>query len=882
MLVCSLGAAGSPSAAARTPPAAADELIVRFRPTADAGDRIRARAAVNARVEDNLSFGVPGLQVLELRGGRPVGAAIEELERRGDVAYAEPNYYGEATALPNDSRLPEQWALHNTGQAVNSQPAGTADADIDAPEAWDLVQQAQGVTVAVVDGGAIYDHPELVGNMWQNAGEIPDNGLDDDGNGFVDDRRGWDFTSDDNDPVGIESHGTSVASILGGHGDNDGPGPNTTDLAGVAWRANLMNVRVLNGGNGTVGDIIAGFLYAARMGARVVNVSIAVRVNLQSLQDALASAPEVLFVAGAANDSADNDGPATVQPCESPLPNVVCVAATDQNDALAAFSNYGAASVDLAAPGVDILAARGQFQNLLADDFETDLTGRWVTGGSPDTWARTSAFAGAGSWSLTDSPAGNYPTNADNWARTASGLDLSGLRRCDVEYDARHDLPHTGVLVERRFVFVHRLFVEAATNPAGQWVTLGELNVLSTSAFSRWAHDLAGLSGQTGVHVRFRFASDSTSYNRDGVYLDNAEVWCQEPGFDADAFWFADGTSLAAPHVTGVAALILSKFPAANVGEVRSALLGGVDAKPSLSGKTVTGGRLNARGALDAAQQALDPDRDGLISRADNCSNAANGAQENLDGDPEGDACDDDDDNDGSPDGTDNCAMTANPDQANADLAEGGDACDPDDDNDGRPDEADACPIAAALTADGCPLPPADPNLPTDGDDTLAGTAGPDSLCGLLGDDTISGLLGNDTIFGDACNDRAKALFGAQAATDGDDNISGDDGNDSLYGAGGRDRLRGGRGKDRLFGGDGNDTLEGGDGRDALDGGRGVDKLAGGKDVNSYKGGAGNDSINARNGKKETVDCGPGKKDSASVDRADRARGCEKVRRARR
>jgi Ca2+-binding RTX toxin-like protein len=169
---------------------------------------------------------------------------------------------------------------------------------------------------------------------------------------------------------------------------------------------------------------------------------------------------------------------------------------------------------------------------------------------------------------------------------------------------------------------------------------------------------------------------------------------------------------------------------------------------------------------------------------------------------------------------------------------------------------------------------------PTAGNDTLKGDALPEVICGLGGNDTISGGGGNDTLYGDVCNDKAKALFGAQAGTDGNDKLSGDDGNDTLYGAGGKDTLKGGKGKDKLFGGDGNDTLDGGDGKDSLDGGRGNDKLTGGKDVNKLKGGAGDDNVNAKNGKKETVDCGSGKKDKASVDKTDKVKGCEKVKRA--
>jgi hypothetical protein len=154
------------------------------------------------------------------------------------------------------------------------------------------------------------------------------------------------------------------------------------------------------------------------------------------------------------------------------------------------------------------------------------------------------------------------------------------------------------------------------------------------------------------------------------------------------------------------------------------------------------------------------------------------------------------------------------------------------------------------------------------GADSLSGTDGPDRICGLAGDDTITALAGADTLFGDACDDRAKALVAA-GTTDGNDTLDGGEGNDTLYGAGGRDKLTGGAGNDRLFGGDGNDRLTGGAGND---------RLTGGKGTNAYSAGAGKDTVSARNRKRETVDCGSGK-DSATVDKRDKVRGCEKVKR---
>jgi hypothetical protein len=240
-----------------------------------------------------------------------------------------------------------------------------------------------------------------------------------------------------------------------------------------------------------------------------------------------------------------------------------------------------------------------------------------------------------------------------------------------------------------------------------------------------------------------------------------------------------------------------------------------------------------------------------------------------------------DSDGDGLPDSSDACATVSDAGaQRNPRTGCPADAQPPaDPDGDGLTGSSDACPTVSDLAAPrnprtGCPAEPG----ATSGNDVLSGTSAGEKICGLLGDDTINGLGGNDTLFGDACDKKAK-LAGA-AASDGNDKLNGDDGNDTLYGAGGEDTLKGGNGKDKLFGGAGNDTLDGGAGNDTLDGGAGNDKLTGGPDANTIKGGAGDDTVNAKNGKVDTIDCGSGKKDSANVDKADKVKGCEKVKRA--
>ncbi|MDQ3933205.1 MAG: thrombospondin type 3 repeat-containing protein [Actinomycetota bacterium] len=296
----------------------------------------------------------------------------------------------------------------------------------------------------------------------------------------------------------------------------------------------------------------------------------------------------------------------------------------------------------------------------------------------------------------------------------------------------------------------------------------------------------------------------------------------------------------------------------------------------------------------------VDPDLDGVSP--DNCPNTSNPDQANADGDGQGDVCDSDDDNDGAPDASDNCKGTVSTDQTDTDGDGQGNPCDADDDNDGVPDANDdfpTDPTKSSATADGdgdgvpdvsdgCPAVPGPasnggcPVGATDANDVLTGTDAGETICGLLGSDTINGLGGADTLFGDVCNDTTKLLAGAQLATEGGDTIDGGDGDDTIFGAGGNDKLNGGNGNDSAFGGDGNDSVKGGDGNDRLDGGRGNDKLSGGKGKNKYAAGSGNDAVSARNSVKENIDCGKGSKDTATVDRSDKVKNCETVRRPRR
>jgi len=296
-----------------------------------------------------------GVQLIHIPDHTSVEEALAILIANPRVEYAEPDYILRPTDItPNDPRLSDLWGLQNTGQT-----GGTSDADIDAPCAWISTMGSSDIVVAVIDTGVDYTHEDLATNMWQNPGEIPGNDLDDDGNGYVDDIYGIDTYNEDSDPMDDDSHGTHCAGTIGAVGDNG------IGITGVAWDVEIMALKFIDGatGWGPTSAAIEALEYAIDMKQ---NHGVNVRITSNSwgggdystaLYEAIvdAAAADILFVAAAGNDSTDNDS-TPHYPSSYDVPNVISVAASDHNDNLAYFSNYGATSVDLAAPGVNILS----------------------------------------------------------------------------------------------------------------------------------------------------------------------------------------------------------------------------------------------------------------------------------------------------------------------------------------------------------------------------------------------------------------------------------------------------------------------------------------------------------------------------------------------
>jgi subtilisin family serine protease len=250
--------------------------------------------------------------------------------------------------IPNDPSFNQLWGLHNTGQS-----GGTPDADIDAPEAWDLQTGNPNLVIGVLDTGVDYNHPDLLGNIWTNPGEIANDGIDNDNNGYVDDVRGWDFAYNDNNPSDVDGHGTHVSGTIAGKGNNG------VGVAGVAWNAKIMPLKFLDdSGSGYLSDAILAVNYATAKGVKITNNSWGGGGFSQALYDAINAAGQAgaLFIAAAGNSSANADvNP--MYPAAYNLDNIISVASTTRTDALSSFSNYGLASVDLGAPGSDIYSS---------------------------------------------------------------------------------------------------------------------------------------------------------------------------------------------------------------------------------------------------------------------------------------------------------------------------------------------------------------------------------------------------------------------------------------------------------------------------------------------------------------------------------------------
>ncbi|GEM_PF-4561614 len=352
-------------------------LIVQYKPS--------SLLSLHSSLREQLSSKIPILEqrylsrsnteILQLASPETLLQAMEEIQKQSNVAYVEKNEIISAHSVPNDSRFSEQWALSN----------------ISVERAWDHITNSSPLTVAIIDSGCNYTHPDIIPNLWRNSGEIPGNGVDDEGDGYIDDVYGYDFQNNDSNPLDDFGHGSMVFGIIGAAGNNE------RGISGISWQAQIMCLKVLDSnGNSTISKAIEAIDFAIQHEVKIINMSWGYTPNgspSRALEEAIQRAQRagLLVITSAGNglggmgQNNDTNFQSSNYPSSYPEDNLIAVAATDSLNHLASFSNYGQNSVDLGAPGVSILTTN-QFKDY--NSFTgTSAAAPHVTGAAALVWA---------------------------------------------------------------------------------------------------------------------------------------------------------------------------------------------------------------------------------------------------------------------------------------------------------------------------------------------------------------------------------------------------------------------------------------------------------------------------------------------------------------
>ena len=556
------------------------EVLVKFKDTQSRAQSIRRQAG---QVLQELQ--PAGLTHVKLRDDQAVEDAIAAYEQDANVEYAQPNYIYTLQAVPNDSLFGQMWGLQNTGQTVvkgqapaNPDPThnpGTAGMDMNVVPAWDVINDCSSVIVGVLDSGLTYTHEDLAANLWNSTDPAYPN-------------HGYDFVGNTNDPVDLNGHGTHVAGTIGAVGNN---GRGTT---GVCWKAQLMALRACNTvGQCTSASEVAALNFGVSNHAKVINMSLGGPSMDQALSDAIlnASNNDVVVVVAAGNDGNNNDSTATY-PCNFRHPNIICVAALDQTYALASFSNYGVTTVHVGAPGVNVFSTWAGTDTTITDNFHTGTdTLSWTANPPAGAWSYGQRVIASRAFDLLVNPSafpsGAYHANADE--RVYKAFSLGPARVAVLDFFTQFTLASGDALNVN--------FRAAGGDPfaggtqalqltgmtAGRIVAPPELDISSCiTANCTVGFQLRSMTGPPpsggGAEI---LAFQITTRQLNNVTYNVIE-----------------GTSMATPHVTGLAAMLRAYNPNYTVADVVNSIKSGGTTVASLAGKTTTGKAVNALGSL--------------------------------------------------------------------------------------------------------------------------------------------------------------------------------------------------------------------------------------------------------------------------------------------
>lgn len=566
----------------------ADAVLVKFEGRdVSATMRREALDAAGAQPEEARRVkGLPNVWRVPVDGDASPTKVANRLDRDAAVVWAVADVPTTTEVMPNDPLFSDLWGLSNTGQQVEATPpfTGLAGVDLGALGAWGTTQGSADVTVAVVDSGIVMDHPDLKANLRATNGR-----------NFVPDAEG------EVDPLAfgdLHIHGTHVAGTIGAVGNNG------LGVTGVSWNVDMTSVRVCDF-TGSCGYTVEGLAYGGGQ-ARVVNASVGGAYGGEPMADAIRQHPNTLFVAAAGNAANDNDENPQY-PCNVPLPNVLCVAAIDAAGELASFSNYGARTVDIAAPGVGILSTVPTFATAFAPAIEpSDATPPRPVGWAQDpaeqwTVAQLSNGVDYLDFSASAGEEG-LPNNneVEVWTIEAPGTFEPVGESCRLDAFIAADLDGDYEQLQAFYV------TDRAPNTP---IRAGVISGDTKGGFEEWHVDLSGVRGATWAKLAFavvRVAGESTR-TRVEASIANPVVRCIVDQPVGGSYGYMSGTSMAAPQVAGAAALLLAKNPTLTAVQLKRALLSTAVPMESLTGKVATGGRLDANAALAAVTAATAP-----------------------------------------------------------------------------------------------------------------------------------------------------------------------------------------------------------------------------------------------------------------------------------
>ena len=398
------------------------EMVIKLRPSSELSaqsfDALRTslqRTLGSTQILSLIPFKTDAaLERIKVADDKKLPEAIAALKKNPSVQFAEPNliYHmslnSPATGLPNDPDMSKLWGLVNTGQPDSTGQIGTAGSDINVLPLWKKgITGSRDVVVAVIDTGIDWTHPDLQANLYTNKGEIAGDGKDNDGNGFIDDIHGWNFYDHTNNSVDDHGHGSHCSGTIGGVGNNG------VGIAGINWNVSLMPIKFLSAdGSGSLEGAVEAINYATLMKVNIMSNSWGGGGYSDVMKEAISKAATqgILFVAAAGNDSSNNDTTPSY-PASYDLPNVISVAAIDNQDKIADFSNFGTKTVHVAAPGVKIYSS--------------------VKGGLYDTYSGTSMatphVSGIAALLLSANPTWTYAEIKERLINTSQ--PISSLRR---------------------------------------------------------------------------------------------------------------------------------------------------------------------------------------------------------------------------------------------------------------------------------------------------------------------------------------------------------------------------------------------------------------------------------------------------------------------